>query len=86
MTLFTIVILYIIVIIFLMIVIIIIFYIIITADGAVDGTADGAVDISLVNNSLMTSKLKRLVEELRKLQTSDVTAKCLVFSQFSQVR
>ena len=69
-----------------MIVIIIIFYIIITADGAVDGTADGAVDISLVNNSLMTSKLKRLVEELRKLQTSDVTAKCLVFSQFSQVR
>jgi hypothetical protein len=32
----------------------------------------------------MVSKLDRLVQELRKLQASDSTAKCLVFSQFSQ--
>ena len=48
-------------------------------------TADGATESFIVNNGLMTSKLKRLVEELRRLQTSDATAKCLVFSQFSQV-
>ena len=35
---------------------------------------------------LMTSKLNRLVEELRRVQAGDSTAKCLVFSQFTQVR
>ena len=34
----------------------------------------------------MSSKLDRLVVELRKIQAADATAKCLVFSQFSQVR
>ena len=38
-----------------------------------------------LSTGLMTSKLNRLVEELRKLQKSDSTAKCLVFSQFTQV-
>ena len=33
---------------------------------------------------MMVSKLDRLVTELVRIQTADKTAKCLVFSQFSQ--
>ena len=40
---------------------------------------------TLSSPGTMSSKLDRLVVELRKIQAADATAKCLVFSQFSQV-
>jgi SWI/SNF-related matrix-associated actin-dependent regulator of chromatin subfamily A3 len=46
---------------------------------------DKAADSDMLGaTGLMTSKLNRLVEELRRVQAADSTAKCLVFSQFTQ--
>ena len=53
-------------------------------DADDEGAKEGEKE-EFLSTGLMTSKLNRLVEELRKLQKSDSTAKCLVFSQFTQV-
>ena len=65
-------------------------------DGEGEGKGEGendevrgevAADRDILGaTGLMTSKLNRLVEELRRVQAGDSTAKCLVFSQFTQVR
>jgi SWI/SNF-related matrix-associated actin-dependent regulator of chromatin subfamily A3 len=53
-------------------------------DGEKVGEDKAANDDVLGVTGLMTSKLNRLVEELRRVQAADSTAKCLVFSQFTQ--
>ena len=56
-------------------------------EGGVDGVAAAAEEepLNILGDGLMTTKLRHLVSELRKVQTADSTAKCLVFSQFTQV-
>jgi Zinc finger, C3HC4 type (RING finger) len=59
------------------------------AAAAVEGEeiAEGEeAHVSILEDGLMTTKLRHLVSELRKVQTADSTAKCLVFSQFTQVQ
>ena len=64
------------------------------AEGAIaeGGGGEGVVEVAaeeeplnILGDGLMTTKLRHLVSELRKVQTADSTAKCLVFSQFTQV-
>ena len=56
-------------------------------EGGVDEVAAAAEEepLNILGDGLMTTKLRHLVSELRKVQTADSTAKCLVFSQFTQV-
>ena len=56
--------------------------------GGVDGVVAVAEEepLNILGDGLMTTKLRHLVSELRKVQTADSTAKCLVFSQFTQVQ
>ena len=57
--------------------------------GAAEGEegAEGEeAHVNILEDGLMTTKLRHLVSELRKVQTADSTAKCLVFSQFTQVQ
>jgi Zinc finger, C3HC4 type (RING finger) len=56
--------------------------------GAAEGEEDAEGEeahVNILEDGLMTTKLRHLVSELRKVQTADSTAKCLVFSQFTQV-
>ena len=55
--------------------------------AAVAADEDGAEEapVNILEDGLMTTKLRHLVSELRRVQTADSTAKCLVFSQFTQV-
>ena len=53
--------------------------------GGVDEVAAEEEPLNILGDGLMTTKLRHLVSELRKVQTADSTAKCLVFSQFTQV-
>ena len=61
----------------------------IAAGGGGEGVVDEVVaeeeQLNILGDGLMTTKLRHLVSELRKVQTADSTAKCLVFSQFTQV-
>lgn len=51
-----------------------------------DGAEGEEAHVNILEDGLMTTKLRHLVSELRKVQTADSTAKCLVFSQFTQVQ
>ena len=51
-----------------------------------EGVEGEEAHVSILEDGLMTTKLRHLVSELRKVQTADSTAKCLVFSQFTQVQ
>ena len=55
------------------------------AEGAAATDSADEAPLKILENGLMTTKLRHLVSELRKVQTADSTAKCLVFSQFTQV-
>lgn len=54
--------------------------------GEGEGVGGEEAHVNILEDGLMTTKLRHLVSELRKVQTADSTAKCLVFSQFTQVQ
>lgn len=56
-----------------------------TIESAVGEEQSALEDDAHSLTGLMTSKLNRLVVELRRVLALDSTAKCLVFSQFTQV-